>query len=87
MVKNSPLLADLERRLAAGEKADPSRNFRILDALYEEARDLGAFPLRDKLDGLDVDIRIARVVNRLKTTPAALQKIEELLHDLDKRPI
>jgi hypothetical protein len=63
MVKNSPLLADLERRLAAGEKADPSRNFRILDALYEEARDLGAFPLRDKLDGLDVDIKIARVVN------------------------
>jgi hypothetical protein len=63
MVKNPALLEDLERKLAAGVKADPSRNFHILDALYEEARALGAFPLRDKLEGLDVDIRIARVIN------------------------
>ncbi len=63
MVKNSTLLAALERNLVAGEKPDVARNFRIVDALYEEARALGAFPLRDKLSGLDVDIRIARIIN------------------------
>jgi len=66
MVKNPALLEALERGLAVGVKADAARNFQIIDALYAEARELGAFPLRDSLDGLNVDIEIARVVNRVQ---------------------
>lgn len=50
---------DLIRR----EKVDVLRNFRILEALYEEAVALGIFPLKDPLEGIEVDIRIAKVVN------------------------
>jgi hypothetical protein len=63
MVQNAALLAALERKLIAGTKADVALNFRIVDALYDEARSLGVFPFPDKLAGLDVDIRIARIVN------------------------
>jgi len=47
------------------EKADISRNFRILEALYKEAVTLGIIPLKNPLDGIEVDLKIARVVNRV----------------------
>jgi hypothetical protein len=34
-----------------------------VEALYKEAVALGAIPLKDPLEGLDVDLRIAKVVN------------------------
>ena len=44
-------------------KLDLKKKFKILEALYKEAVALGVFPLRNSLEGLDVDIRIAKVVN------------------------
>jgi len=44
-------------------KLDLKKKFKLLEALYKEAVALGVFPLRDSLEGLDVDIRIAKVVN------------------------
>ena len=54
---------EFELTLLRKEKTDIKRNIKILEALYEEAVALGVFPLRDPLDGLDVDLRIAKVVN------------------------
>lgn len=47
------------------EKADISMNFRILEALYREAVTLGILPLKHPLDGIEVDLKIAKVVNRV----------------------
>ena len=44
-------------------KLDLKNKFKILEALYKEAVALGVFPLKDSLEGLEVDIRIARVIN------------------------
>ena len=52
-----------ERELIRREKPDLERNLRLVDALFEEAVELGVFPPRDPLEGLEVDIRIAKVVN------------------------
>ena len=54
---------EFELTLLRREKPDIKRNFRILEALYEEAVALGVIPFKDPLDGLDVDLRIAKVVN------------------------
>lgn len=45
------------------EKVDLVRNFNIVEALYKEAVTLGIIPFRDPLDGIEVDLRIAKVVN------------------------
>jgi len=45
------------------EKLELKKKFQILEALYKEAVALGAFPLKDSLEGLEVDIRIAKVIN------------------------
>jgi len=45
------------------EKLDIKKKFKIVEALYKEAVALGVFPLKDSLEGLEVDIRIAKGIN------------------------
>ena len=45
------------------EKVDLVRNFHIVEALYKEAVTLGIIPLKNPLDGIEVDLKIAEVVN------------------------
>jgi len=63
MVKNDRELQKFERNLIASEKPNYRRNFRIVEEMYQEALELGIFPLKNPLDGIEVDIKIARVVN------------------------
>ncbi len=62
MVKNSKLLQQFERSLKK-EKPDYQKNMEIFEGMYKEAVYLNAIPLKDPLDGLEVDIKIARVSN------------------------
>ena len=45
------------------EKLDIKKKFKIVEALYKEAVALGVFPLKDSLEGLEVDIRIGKGIN------------------------
>ena len=47
------------------EKVDILRNLHIVEALYKEAVTLGIIPLKNPLDGIEVDLKIAKVVNRV----------------------
>lgn len=58
----------LERELIRKEKVDVVRNFQIVEALYNEAFELGIFPLKNPLEGLETDIKIAKVINSIRTT-------------------
>ena len=42
---------------------DFAANLKILEALFEEAQALHLFPLKDPLQGLDIKIHLARVIN------------------------
>ncbi len=66
MIKNPEELRSFERELLRTEKVDIDLNFRLLDALYEEALALGIFPPKDSMEGIEVDIRVARAVNRVQ---------------------
>ena len=50
------------------EKLDIKRNFKIAEALYHEAVVLGILPSKKPLDGIEVDLRIARAINRVSKT-------------------
>ena len=63
MIKRVRELEAFERELIAGERVDVERNFRLVEAMYDEAVALGALPPKDPLEGIEVDIRVARVVN------------------------
>ncbi len=56
-------LLKFELNVLREEKADYERSARIVDALYHEAVALGVFPLRNPLEGIEVDLKVAKVVN------------------------
>jgi len=68
MIKNSSRLKEFEDKYTRRNKPDLLRNLRLLDSLYKEARALSVFPLQDPLSGLEIDIKIAKVVNSVPKT-------------------
>jgi len=63
MIKNRDEIQKLENELVRIEKVDILKNFRLVDAMHKEAMMLNAFPVRDALAGIEVDIKIAKVIN------------------------
>jgi len=57
-----------EMEILRKEKLDIKRNFKIAEALYHEAVVLGILPFKNPLDGIEVDLRIAREINRVSKT-------------------
>jgi len=69
MIKNPDILKTLEKNMIRSEKIDIQKNFRIFEAMYTEAVALGVFPLKDPLEGIEIDIKIAKAVNSVSTDP------------------
>ncbi len=69
MIKNAEAVRRLEKTILRREKPDYAKNMRLVEAMYREAVALGVFPPHDKLSGLDIDIRVARAINRVSKTP------------------
>ncbi|HCZ06042.1 MAG TPA: hypothetical protein DHV12_02720 [Thermotogae bacterium] len=66
MIKDRKLLEAFERKFQAEDRIDLETKYKILDALYREAVHLGVFPLKDPLEGIEVDIRVAKVINAVR---------------------
>jgi len=66
MVIRTPELDRFYRELIAHESLSHEEALRIFDALHGEAVSLGAFSSHTILDGIEVDLRIAKAVNGLK---------------------
>lgn len=60
------LLPELEARLAAAAPASLERALAAADALVEEARALGVWPPADPLEGIEVDVRVAGALARVR---------------------
>jgi len=63
MIRNTRLLEKFEKEQIRKSKPDYFKNLRIFESLYEEAKHLGIFPLKDPLEGIDVDINLAKALN------------------------
>jgi hypothetical protein len=66
MIKNTDKLREFERSEIAREDITYEDALAIFEGLRQEAVSLGAFSCENILDGLDVDIRIAKAVNGLR---------------------
>ncbi len=69
MIKNSSYYASFKRRALAEESLTLDQKYRILEALYEEARLLGRFGNDDLLLGIQDDIRLAAALNANVSNP------------------
>lgn len=65
MIKNKRKLDRFYRRLNAEEKLSYEQALAIYEALHKEAVSLGIINSENILEGLEVDLRIARAINGL----------------------
>ncbi len=63
MIKDTEAWQAWEREQVRNTPVDFEQNARILDAMYEQARAMGLFPLADPLEGLDAKIKFAKAIN------------------------
>ncbi len=66
MITDTPELREFYRKLMEQEHLSHEDSLRIYEALHAEAVDLGAISHENILDGLEVNLRIARAINGLK---------------------
>ena len=63
MIKDSKLPAEFEEKELKKEKPDYRKALRLFEGMWKEAMLLGIIPLEAPLEGIEVDIKIARILN------------------------
>lgn len=61
MRKRTELVEAFEKEQMRNDGLDHRRNLRMAEALYQLARRLGALPLKGPMDGIEVDLRLAKI--------------------------
>ncbi len=65
MLKNKTKWNTFQRKLLKNERLSYREALRIYEALHKEAIALGVINSKNILDGFDIDIKIAKALNRL----------------------
>jgi hypothetical protein len=66
VIKDKKTWEEFERKLREETKVDYHTNLKIFEELLAYAKLLGKFPPDDPLEGIETDIRIARILNSVK---------------------
>jgi hypothetical protein len=66
MVKDRKLLEEFNKKQIQSEKPDYFRALAIFEEMWKEGILLGVLPLKDPLEGIEVDIRIAGILNHVR---------------------
>ena len=65
MIQNRHKLNEFQRKLDAEESLSYKEALAIYEMLHKEAVSLGAINSKNILDGLEVDLRIAKAINKV----------------------
>ena len=63
MIKNPELLSKFEDRFIKGEAPSFDQAIKLITSMWNEGKNLGVLPPKDPLEGIEVDIRIAKILN------------------------
>jgi len=62
LIKNADILRDFEERYIATCDLTYEQALNIVDSLWDEGVALGVLPPKDPMEGVAVDVRIARIL-------------------------
>ncbi|MBN1625036.1 MAG: hypothetical protein JW944_00815 [Deltaproteobacteria bacterium] len=63
MIKDSNILFQFEQEEIKREPPDYRSALRIFEGMWLEGKAMGVLPLKNPLEGIEVDIRVARMLN------------------------
>ena len=69
MIKDKKIWQKFEAEFTRNENLTIEQKFKILEAMLEEAKSLGVWPPKDPLEGIEVDIKLAKAINAIQRTP------------------
>ena len=65
MIKDARLLSEFNKKEVMMEKLDYATALQVFEGMWQEGVLLGVLPLKDPLEEIEVDIRIARILNHV----------------------
>jgi hypothetical protein len=65
MIKDSELLTQFEMEYLRSDKTDYFDCLRLFEEMWKEGVFLGVLPPKDPLEGIEVDLRVARILNHV----------------------
>ena len=65
MIKDAKLLSQFEQEEIKKEPPDFRTALRIFEGMWLEGKAMGVLPLKDPLEGIEVDIRVAGMLNNV----------------------
>lgn len=68
MIPDADFLRKFENDFIANDKLSYEKKLELLDAMWQEGVSLGVLPPEDPWQGLEVDIKIARILNSCSTS-------------------
>jgi len=70
MIKDAKILGEFERNFISDQGRLPyAQSRKLFTAMWKEGVTLGVFPPVDPLAGIEIDIRVARILNTCLTKP------------------
>ena len=66
MIKNPKLVEQFETELLRSQKTDYNSNVKIVNAMLRYAIAMKKFPSKNKLEGIENDIRYSKVINGIR---------------------
>lgn len=63
MIRNPQLVARMEKEFISKQRLTYDQSMQLYEAMWSEGVRLGVLPPRDRMEGIDVDIRVAEVLN------------------------
>ena len=63
MIKNIHIVEQLERDFILKQRLSYLQSLKIFESMWNEGVRLGILPLKDPLEGIETDIKIAKVLN------------------------
>jgi hypothetical protein len=64
MIKNRRILDDFEKSQIRKERLTYRKSLKLVESLWKEGMALGVLPPKDPLEGIETDIKLARILNR-----------------------
>jgi len=65
MIKNSILLEEFEKNFIKQNKLTYKDSLRLFDLMLQECINLNLIPFNNPLEGIDKDIKIAKILNNI----------------------
>jgi hypothetical protein len=65
MIRDAKLLHEFEKEQTRNEKLTHAEALALFEAMWREGLALGVLPLEDSLEGIEVDVRLARILNHV----------------------